>query len=553
LESATYALAKADFDRKIAQLHEQRAQIEHLLASTPDAVINRQAEKFDRGDVVTLDSGYGEGIGIIGDPGGGQKRFVEWDFAISDPGQYHIQFRYAALEARPGRLSVNGKVVQETAVDQTTGGWHPPNQRWFTEGTFQLDAGTNVIHFESEPCMSHIDRIRLIRADTALGDLKKAIDRLTDLDKQQKELQSKAPQPDKAMAITDGDPHNVKVHLRGSHLSLGDEVARGFPSVAATNQPNTQSRFPISDNQSGRLQLANWISDADNGAGHQLARVMVNRVWQWHFGRGLAPSSNNFGLQGELPTHPQLLDYLTVRLIEDDWSLKSLHRRILLSATYQQRSTDVPNDLLVGYPRRRMEAEVIRDTMLLHAGRLDVSSADGLSGVTSQNPSPEDLRSNEQYHRDTPKRSVYLPVVRSNAYRFFTLFDFPNATTSVGRRDITTVPTQALLLMNDPFVMDQARRFAERVVVKREPTALAAGPKNVAKRAVRPEDRADASERTATVDTIYWRLFSRDATSNEQDAAAEFLHDYMATGPELEAWSAFCQSLMATSEFSYVE
>ncbi|MDA1230248.1 MAG: DUF1553 domain-containing protein, partial [Planctomycetota bacterium] len=191
-----------------------------------------------------------------------------------------------------------------------------------------------------------------------------------------------------------------------------------------------------------------------------------------------------------------------------------------------------PNDWFVGYSRRRMEAEVIRDTLLFHSGQLDLTSADGLQGVTSQDPSPEDLRRNEEFHRSSPKRSVYLPVVRSNTYRFFSLFDFPNATTSVGQRDVTTVPTQALLLLNDPFVMDQAERLA---------TALFA----------QTTDESRLAE-------VYGRLFSRLPTPEEQRAADDFLRAFASTtagseSAELDAWSALCHGLIASSEFIYVE
>jgi len=243
---------------------------------------------------------------------------------------------------------------------------------------------------------------------------------------------------------------------------------------------------------------------------------------------------NNFGLQGQLPTHPHLLDWLALRFIEDNWSLKALHRRILLSATYRQQTTTRPDELLVGHRRQRMEAEVIRDTLLFHAGRLDTAAAGRLEGVKSQDPSPDDLRRNEQFHRDSPKRSVYLPVIRSNAYRFFSLFDFPNATSSVGRRDITTVPTQGLLLLNDPFVMNQAEHFAKSTMT------------------------ADDDDARLTI--IYRRLFSRHPTADERQAALEFNRDFAPSARDTDSessrndsWSALCHSLMISSEFIYVE
>ena len=534
IETQEYLDAKAVFDRNSVALADERRRLEAKLSKTPAGLIDRQAEDFQRGNVVDLDTGYGEGIGVTGDPGA-QKNFVEWDFELAAAGEYFVQLRYAAQDARPGPLLINGVVAKPDAVSQTTGGWMPADQLWFTEGRFLLSAGANVIRIESEPCMSHIDRVRLILADGGDSDLNETVNQLTALEQQQSTLQQQAPQPPQAMAVTDGQPQNVKVHLRGSHLALGDEVLRGFPRIAAAathDESSADSPFRIGEAQSGRLQLAQWMTDTESGAGRHVARVFVNRVWHWHFGRGLVATPSEFGLQGQPPTHPQLLDWLTMRFIEDGWSVKSLHRRILMSATWRQQSVSAPNDWFVGYSRRRMEAEVIRDTLLFHSGQLDLTSADGLEGVKSENPSPEDLRQNEEFHRSSRKRSVYLPVVRSNTYRFFSLFDFPNATTSVGQRDVTTVPTQALLLLNDPFVMDQAQHLAAALLVQ-------------------TTDETRLAE-------VYRRLFSRLPTPEEQRAADDFLRAFASTtagseSAELDAWSALCHGLIASSEFIYVE
>ncbi|MDG1896927.1 MAG: DUF1549 domain-containing protein [Fuerstiella sp.] len=529
LATSDFMAAKKQHDQQMAELDATRTRLEQKLTKNGNAILNRQAEDFQRGNAAILQTGYGEGIGIISDPGA-QRTWVEWDFHIKKTATYLIQFRYAALNTRPGELSINGRVVNKTAVNQKTGGWMPPYQKWLTEGRFLLEAGKNIVRFESEPVMSHIDRIRLIRAD---GDeLSHVLTAIDNIEIQQTSLTEKAPEAAKVMAVADGDPHNVKLHLRGSHLSLGDVVLRGFPMVAAVaDRQETRRDFEIDEHESGRLQLARWMTDSESGAGRQLARVIVNRVWQWHFGRGLAPSPNNLGLQGEVPTHPELLDWLAIRLINDGWSLKSLHRRILNSATYRQHTATEANPMFVGYARRRMDAEVIRDILLFHSGRLDTSSAEYLGGVKSQDPSPDDLRKNEDVHRNSDKRSVYLPVVRSNAYRFFAAFDFPNSTTSVGQRDITTVPTQALLMMNDPFLMDQARRFAVLI--------------------------PGTTSGTAAIGKIYSRLFNRSPTPSEQQAALEFLQLFSETtetnNSEQEALAAFCHTLMLSNEFIYVE
>ncbi len=536
---------KAEFERKVAALNAEKSQLEQQLEEAAGSVIDRQAEKFDRGNVIVDNSNWGKGIGIISDPGA-QQNFAEYDFKIDASGEYLVQLRYAAQNARPGRLLINGKVARDKAITQATGGWYPQHQRWFSEGVHALQQGNNVLRLESAPLMSHIDRIRLIPNDKG-SDLSQALERLDQLDGEVAKLRQSQPQPIQVMAASDGAAHNVRLHLRGSHLSLGDEVPRGFPGIVSANKsqsPSAHAAFEITDSQSGRLQLARWMTDARSGAGGQVARVIANRIWQWHFGQGLVGTPNNFGMQGRPPTHPQLLDWLAMELIENDWSVKSLHRKILLSATYQQGVSIRPNRLYHGMPRRRLDAETIRDSLLLHAARLDVALAGEPLSVKSQDPSPADLMNNENAYRMFRRRSVYLPVVRSNVYRFLTLFDFPNAATPVGRRDTTTVPTQALLLLNDPFVMQQAEQIANQVLAN-------------------PDADSDGKR---LVD-LYERLFSRPPTADEQSASLEFLQEFSATlqpqeanvklapasGFPVAAWASLCHTLVQSSEFVYVE
>ncbi|MBU6303324.1 MAG: DUF1549 domain-containing protein [Verrucomicrobia bacterium] len=203
-----------------------------------------------------------------------------------------------------------------------------------------------------------------------------------------------------------------------------------------------------------RVALANWITDVEAGGGPLLARVMANRLWHQHFGRGIVATPNDFGSQGERPTHPELLEWLAARLVEDGWKLKPLHRQILLSATYRQAAgvngqnggKDPENKLWAERPSRRLEAEAIRDSLLQLGGRLDPKM---------HGPSETDVAS--------PRRSVYLRVKRSELVPFLTMFDAPEPTMSIGERGNTTVPTQALALLNSPFVRDMADRFSARL------------------------------------------------------------------------------------------
>ncbi|MDP6443173.1 MAG: DUF1549 domain-containing protein [Pirellulaceae bacterium] len=522
---------REEFDARLAQLLDEQNRLRKQLEVSGRALVDREAEKFDRGNVSVNTSTWGKGIGIISDPGA-QDNFAEYDVELK-AGKYLVQLRYAALNVRAGRISINGKVVRDPAISLATGGWMPEHQQWCSEGVHEFADGKNVLRIESKPLMSHIDRVRLIPYEQR-GELAKTLTRLEFLADDIAAHRKTQPKAVQVMSATEGTVKNVRVHIRGSHLDLGAEVARGFPRAVSAGR-TASGAASVASKQSGRLELAGWLTDLEAGAGGQTARVIANRVWHWHFGRGLVATPNDFGRQGERPTHPQLLDWLATTLVAHDWSLKALHREILNSATYRQQATRVPHPLYAGVPRRRLDAEVIRDSLLFHAGRLDFALVGDPLVVKSQDPSPADLQKNEAVYRDSRRRSVYLPVVRSNVVRFLTIFDFPNAATPVGRRNTTTVPTQALLLMNDPFVMTQAEHLAGRLL--------------------RASSQSAAKERA---DWLFERLFSRRATAGEQAVVSEFLAAYRETtedadSRELATWSGLCQILLSSSEFVYVE
>ncbi|MCA9436559.1 MAG: PSD1 domain-containing protein, partial [Candidatus Omnitrophica bacterium] len=236
---------------------------------------------------------------------------------------------------------------------------------------------------------------------------------------------------------------DVRVHIRGRYDRLGDPVARRFPVVLAGQDQ------PTIEEGSGRAELARWVSSASNPL---TARVLVNRVWQHHFGEGIVRTPANFGKLGEKPTHPDLLDWLARDFIDSGWSIKALHRRILLSSTYQQSSqpselaieTDPDNRWLSHQNRRRLEAEAIRDAMLQVSGRLDTS----LGGPPYSEIS-------------TPRKTLYFKTVRSDRTSFNMLFDAADPTAIVTRRIDTTVAPQALFLLNNPFVLETAEAMAK--------------------------------------------------------------------------------------------
>ncbi|MBL8865624.1 MAG: PSD1 domain-containing protein [Planctomycetia bacterium] len=274
-----------------------------------------------------------------------------------------------------------------------------------------------------------------------------------------------------------------------------------------------------------RVALADWMTDVDYGAGPLLARVIANRIWQHHFGDGLVGTPNDFGVQGEKPTHPELLEHLAAELVRGGWKLKALHKTILLSAAYRQsheiteanRKLDPDNLYLWHFKPRRLEAETIRDSLLAIGGNLDAK----LYG-----PSVLD---------NSTRRSVYLRVKRSELIPIMTLFDAPEPTQSIGERVVTTVPTQALALMNSPFVRQQAEKFAARI---------------------NPTKSVDVD---AAIDRGYRAAYGRAPTEGERTKMRTFIDQQRtATGGATAAAThaaivEFCHVLFCLNEFVYVD
>ena len=343
--------------------------------------------------------------------------------------------------------------------------------------------------------------------------------------------QSAPPPPAFALAVADDKPVDLPVYVRGSHLSPGkDPVPRGFIQVAYRGEP---AALPA--RQSGRLELAHWLTSPSNPLP---ARVIVNRVWQAHFGEGLVRTPDNFGLRGEAPTHPELLDWLAREFLESGWDLKHLHRLILNSATWQQSSrtrtddgspvpslaTDPDNRWLARFPRQRLEAEMVRDALLAVSGRLDLTTGGTLVDWKNDEYVPTDTVSAE-----SARRSVYLPIVRDRVYDVFTLFDFANPSVGTAKRTPTVVSHQALFFLNSPLVKSSASALATRLL-------------------------AETGDDEQRLRSAYQRCYNRDPLPAEKARGLQFLEQNQgAGGPEgrLQAWSAYAQILMAANEFLY--
>ena len=392
-------------------------------------------------------------------------------------------------------------------------------------------------------------------------------------------LEKESPELPSTMGVTESTNilATLPIHIRGSHLNLGQPIARGVPQVMTIA---AKSRAPFPAQQSGRLELARWLADAE----HPLtARVMVNRIWRWHFGTGLVPSTDNFGALGDRPTHPELLDWLAHRFVADGWSVKAMHRLVMSSATYQQGAggrgreaviskegvisnqslvisaattalNTQPTNLLTSpplitpsllitsppplasFPLRRLEAEEIRDALLAVAGRLDLA----MGGKTIQLKNREFVfnhTSRDLTTYDSPRRALYLPIIRNRLYDLFEQFDYPDPAVPTGSRNSTTVAPQALLMMNSELVSQCATALATQLLIRSELTD--------------PE----------RLHLAYTKAYGRPPTDREITRAQAFLQRFEQTAtnreptakePRTEAWSALCQTILAANEFIYL-
>lgn len=357
-----------------------------------------------------------------------------------------------------------------------------------------------------------------------------AREQVTLMQKQLKNLRGKkVPKLDQTMGVSDhAAPKDTHFRMRGDVAQRGPVARRGFLPVISKNP------FPaIPEKQSGRIELANWIASEDNPL---TARVTANRVWKHLFGEGIVRTVDNFGKTGERPGNPALLDYLATRLVEQKWSIKSMVREIMLSRTYQLSSeygdelyhSDPDNRLFGRMHHRRLDAEAIRDTILFVSGQLDLRPGKGsvLQEIGNTNIGQNTRIQAELRSGPNKKRAVYQPVVRNLTPDFMKTFDFAESSIIVGRRDITTVPTQALLLMNSKAINNHAGRLAERIL-------------------------KEADDRPERLKRAFNLTLCREPHSAEREQFFAFMDEI--SDDEREQWTLACQTLFASAEFRYLE
>ena len=340
----------------------------------------------------------------------------------------------------------------------------------------------------------------------------------------------------------------IRLLIKGERHRPGKIVAPGFLSAVPTlDKPLTD---PPADSQTThrRLQLARWITDRRNPL---TARVMVNRIWQHHFGQGIVRTPNNFGFKGAAPTHPQLLDYLASECIQGRWQMKRLHKMIMTSATYRQSSQhprhashaerDFLNHLWWRYSRRRLDAEALRDSILTVSGQLNRTmggpsfypqmSAEALEGLSRKakawSTSPTAERS---------RRSIYMMAKRSRLLPLMTTFDAPDTTLPCGQRDVTIVAPQALALLNNHFVHQQSAAMARRIAAESD------DPKLQIHQAWRLAFARTPTHAELTAATTHLKTQRQHFGQQEQNNA-----------PELLALASLCHVLINANEFIYID
>jgi len=384
----------------------------------------------------------------------------------------------------------------------------------------------------------------LKQLESVLNDSEK--ESLTKLKQVHEELTKSRPKLPKAMAVQESQVRLVSVHVRGNHLQMaGEPLAPAVPTIL--RKGTVTDTLQMAPTSSGRLELANWIADAQNPL---TARVMVNRIWQGHFGSGLVSTGSNFGLRGQLPTHPELLDWLANKFIENRWSIKDMHRLIVLSSTYRMSTesnsdaeqVDPENRLLWRQNRRRLEIEPLRDSLLSMVDLLDTR----VGGEATAASAAPDARAVWASKIGSARRTVYLEVNRAAMSDFLTTFDFVEPGVSVDRRPTTIVPHQALYLMNHPLPLEVGRQLANQIWSQGG---------NDAERLEQIVRRVFGRSATGVEKQIVQRVAS--SRKDEQSAAISESLDSLDSlencHSSLETWVKICRAMLLTNEFLYVE
>lgn len=545
---AAYAKKEKELQGKIDEVKKQLRGFGQMNVS----VKGNQVSKGELGGIVVDD----EEAELVGDwkKSTSQHRWVDAGYAhdlnngkgtktatfrpkVEKTGRYQVRIAYSQGSNRASNTPVkirhaDGEI--ELTVDQQQ---RPPFDNLFMElGAFRFEAGSEaMIQISNRGTNGHviIDAVQLLPEGSQSSKLAKkgeaeapspknleqiaALElREKDLNAELKALQKTKPKLPNVMCVDEADqPTDTPIRIRGVARNFGPSAPRGFLQVAM--RPDQQPKI---ETGSGRLELAEWVASAENPL---TARVMANRIWLKLFGSGIVTSPDNFGITGNLPTHPELLDHLATRLIENNWSAKALIREIVLSRSWQMATapkvaSDPGNELYHHFPVQRLDAESLRDSILAISGNLDTAAAGGPA-------LPAGFRSEFGYQFKSLKRSVYIPSFRNTMHEIFGKFDFANPNFVVGQRSQSTIPTQALYLTNSPFIHEQSKLAADRLK-QEEPENL-----------------------DARLKLTYQRILGRAPTAAETDLSRQFLAKHDDTD---EAWSGLVRGLFSCVDFLYI-
>jgi len=503
------------------------------IADIPGIVVDdAQAKKVGEWQH-SVHSGHYIGEGYVHDINMGKgEKTLTFQPDLPAAGKYEVRLAYSPGTSRSdavqvtvfsadGEKTVMVDMRKEPAIDG----------RFISLGEYRVEKnGQCYVMIENEDTKGHVTADAMVFISTEKAAVPKndkpaakstdSVDLVKALEAELKALQAAGPKRQMVMTVVEeAKIEDAKVHVRGSVHNLGAIAPRGYLQVAGAA---SSAKMPTA--QSGRKELAEWIASKENPL---TSRVMANRVWHWLFGSGIVRTVDNFGTTGEKPSNPELLDHLASRFLDNGWSIKKLVREIVLSRAYQQQSkagtehaslkVDPENQLFGRANRRRLDAECIRDTMLVVSGKLSQDRG----GSTY----PSTLASDYGYKGTDLRRSVYLPLFRNAMLEALEVFDIADSSMVTGRRNSSTVAPQALFLLNHPFPAEQAKHAATRIL-------------------------ADDSTDEKRITRAYRLTLGRLPTNGERNVAEGFLKN--AKDPK-EAWATIVHALFASADFRYVD
>lgn len=472
---------------------------------------------------------------------------MTFDPSIPKSGKYEVRLAYVAHENRATNTPVTILHAAGEELKRINQREEPPIEgRFVSLGTYLFEAGGAgfvMVSNEGSNGAVSVDGVWFYPLEESAGTESREIgkdtdkklvgakDHLKQLEKELKSLQKNAPAKPLAMTVKEHEKiEDCPVHIRGNSKTLGVRVPRGAMSLFA-NIPFGE----IPQGQSGRVQFAHWLADDR----HPLtSRVMVNRIWLWLFGEGLVRSPDNFGTTGQAPTHAELLDYLADRFVQDRWSIKTTIKSLVLTQTYAMSDVasddsdvvDPDNLLLSRFTRRRLDAESIRDYALSAADVLDSkvggANIQGATAIDANDNGAGSIEYNYQFV-DT-RRSVYTPAFRNKRLELFEAFDFADINQSIGRREQSIVATQALYMMNHPFIKEMATRTAHRLLTE------------------------IFTNNRAKLDQLSIWILSRPATDAEATLLLPAIESAQSSETVQKEWVKVAHALFASVEFRYI-